>query len=98
MGGDDWQPGDLALCVKTFERFRPTDKWLPKHGRIYRVTGIDFWTHRGNRMLAIEGDPDEVAWVHWYFRKLRPCGPQFARLLKRSTSLEAKEDAKAVAS
>ena len=71
--GDDWQVGDLALCVRSG---RSLDVWEPQKGGVYTVcdTGCG---PRGVWLDLVEDstrNPD-VGWPAVYFRKIRPHTP-----------------------
>jgi hypothetical protein len=87
---NDWQVGDLALCVVTSGRKVHKGDGCRK-GRIYRVIGtaVD-WV--GNLGIVLDGkrsDHPSGAFLATAFRKIRPdeheaCEPEFVTLLKRA--------------
>lgn len=60
---DDWQAGDLALCVKggvlTPEYHHPGDAY-PEAGRVYQVNDVDFDPDTDVLWLEVLGAPDNV--------------------------------------
>ena len=79
-GGDDWQVGDLALCVRGGSMGQvPEDaRGWPVQGRIYRVVDVVTIEFMDGPDLAleIEGGPinnwDLPLWWHGRFRKVTP--------------------------
>ena len=80
---DDWQPGDLALCVRDAENLRfvgyLNGPVAPlRRGRIYTVTEVIAHNDRryadcGSVGLRLEGHPDYCNATR--FRKIRPHTP-----------------------
>ena len=92
---DDWQAGDLALCVDTSDRrfgsvIGVAGRFLEK-GKVYRVDRFSDFSADGS--YAVGGSiysSDFVGHVSadaWRFRKIRPdtepCEEEFVTLLKR---------------
>lgn len=85
---DDWQVGDLALCVGAF----PTREqfWNPVCGGVYTVAEYGAGPEGG--WLDLEEDIDkqpDFAWPSSHFRKIRPHLPdaedaETIRLLNRA--------------
>lgn len=78
MASDDWQAGDLALCVTTEYQDRPgNDPWVPKSGGVYQVSGVD--RYPTGLFLEFADDPDafnpELGWEAKDFRKIHPHAP-----------------------
>jgi hypothetical protein len=76
---DDWEPGDLALCVRGGPPIRPFKQWAGENGadydlvpgRIYTVDRVDHeWGFVG---LHFEGY--DWSWLASRFRKIRPHTP-----------------------
>lgn len=73
--GDDWAPGDLALCVRKEGRGR-----FLVVGRVYTVLALNtsyLASHGLGLVLAEErrNEPQKVGFVARYFRKIRPHTP-----------------------
>jgi hypothetical protein len=81
---DDWQPGDLALCVRggrLTARLSPLDEY-PCSGRIYVVHMAGETTFAAAGLLPalwlLDGPPNnngERCWATSRFRKIRPHKP-----------------------
>lgn len=79
---DDWQPGDLALCV-----YRPPQTWFgakpgrpePRKGGVYTVEALIVHPFTGELGLVLEGHhsahPSGPAWCSRSYRKIRPHTP-----------------------
>jgi hypothetical protein len=96
---NDWQVGDLAVCVDAQSRVNPTPTLLVE-GRTYRVSGIyapgrrlssDFGSpgYIGLMLEGLRNDSLSGAFDARRFRKIRPdehqaCEEEFVTLLKRS--------------
>lgn len=84
---DDWQVGDLALCVGIFdpntsERVHGPCQTLPIVGLGYTVTavrsGVDVYGNQGTGLTFAEirnSHPHAVGWNSEMFRKIRPQQP-----------------------
>jgi hypothetical protein len=90
----DWQPGDLALCVRNSDQKLGTTK-LVMPGRIYTVTGIYVSGKCGSLALVLaEAKPSKNPGFHAFlFRKIRPHTPdeedrETIRLLNSEPVLE----------
>jgi hypothetical protein len=73
-GGDDWAPGDLALCVRETTGSIPST-WEPSVGGVYRVVEISDGATAGEIVLDLAEDPDrndEAGWEADAFRKIKP--------------------------
>lgn len=75
---DEWQPGDLALCVtdeyeRTVKETKDLD-WWPKLGGIYEVASVE-WSP-SNLFLELTDDPDKFnpffGWYAVHFIKVTP--------------------------
>ena len=92
---DDWQPGDLALCVRGgLSRFDPT-----RPGAVYTVSDIVFNDTDNEYGLAFnevptEG-PDYYGFYTARFRKIRPHTPdaEDAETIRLLTGAPVKESA-----
>jgi hypothetical protein len=70
----DWQPGDLALCVKVSPwrgarhgKVQSGQDLLPRPGRIYRVEGVN--RDAGRTYLYLEGfERVSADGLRWQFR------------------------------
>jgi hypothetical protein len=91
---NDWQVGDLALCVADAPCACCGTPTAAVAGRVYRVTDYYLAT-RGFWCLSLEGVHPITNTKHWRginaarFRKIRPdeleaCEPEFVTLLKRT--------------
>jgi hypothetical protein len=75
---DDWQPGDLALCVRDYRGpdSVPTE-WSVRVGGVYTVEVYD--PFNGGYLELVEDpdkfSPDGAAWDADSFRKIRPHQP-----------------------
>lgn len=73
---DDWQVGDLALCIK--QGAWTVDGIGPSAGDIDTVTGVDVDPVDGT-FLTLAKWPDKGPFRNWYFadrfRKIRPHQP-----------------------
>lgn len=82
---DDWQPGDLALCVRGGNMDQPSQGDWPVEGRLYSVAGVRLVTFYDGEDLALflengpanQGEIDGVmhvcsAWWHGRFIKVTP--------------------------
>jgi len=75
---DDWQPGDLALCVRGGYLYGDSFGPFPKAGAVYTVAGKSKFASVS--FLLVEGAPDNVdshrnwgpLWDAVRFRKIRP--------------------------
>lgn len=85
--GDDWKPGDLALCIDDSEG-NIHDKngqlvRLLERGKVYRVEALDADPAFAEIGLHLEGVPrpwsekwqTEIGWLETRFRKIRPHTP-----------------------
>ncbi|MDI3491992.1 MAG: hypothetical protein PWP11_3269 [Thauera sp.] len=83
---DDWQPGDLALCIDDsdggIERAGAVVRLLER-GKVYRVEAVDIDPAFAEVGLHLEGVPrpwsekwqTEIGWLETRFRKIRPHTP-----------------------
>jgi len=83
---DDWQPGDLALCIDDsdggVEEGGKVVRLLER-GKVYRVEAVDVDPAFAEVGLHLEGVPRpwsetwqiEIGWVETRFRKIRPHQP-----------------------
>jgi hypothetical protein len=85
MSGDDWQAGDLALCVRGGYISGPPGP-SPVAGAVYSVTGVtmeNFWESDGSDTEDValwfeDAPPNERGDKCWWagrFRKIRPHTP-----------------------
>lgn len=73
--GEDWQPGDLALCISG--AFLPPSLYDPRVGDLLRVTHVidavaDFGFEVRMIALTFESKPADTGWQSTAFRKVRP--------------------------
>ena len=76
---DDWQKGDLALCVRGGAWPGFTASTAPKCGAVYRVSSVErapsHWPTGGLALLLADGPPNNSGisiWSEVRFRKIRP--------------------------
>jgi hypothetical protein len=99
---DDWQVGDLALCVKG-GRFATSlrSPEFPKGGAVYRVAAVGLENFIQSKCFALwlEDGPinnnGERVWPAYRFRKIRPHTPdaEDAETIRLLTGVPAKEPA-----
>ena len=75
--GDDWQAGDLALCVDTGKSPEGFTAPYLELGRTYTVyaVGIDPLGQFGLYLDELESDGFNGGVLAWRFRKIRPHTP-----------------------
>ena len=72
MSADNWQKGDLALCVNT----RPSSRWQnrrgPKSGQVATVESVTFGKTRMGLVLVEFPTSNRYGWSASRFRKITP--------------------------
>lgn len=89
---DDWQVGDLALCVRDEDNGtvrRTPGAWWVRVGGVYRVSrvipaSLCCGAPAGSTLLSLEEDPNRPrhAWGSWVFRKIKPLSDDETREFK----------------
>jgi hypothetical protein len=96
-GGDDWAPGDLALCVDTGISPEGFDASYLELGRIYTVyaVGVDPLGQFGLYLDELESDGFNGGVLAWRFLKIRPHTPdaEDAETIRLLTGKPVKVDA-----